>query len=90
MRKLMLTTTALLGLAVMPALANEMTSTTQSPPSVNANEANVQSDNSLPPSADTSTYDRAGSHLGEEEARSPAVVQRGPAPDTGASSRLFR
>lgn len=40
MRKLMLTTTALLGLAVMPALANEMTSTTQSPPSVNANEAN--------------------------------------------------
>lgn len=89
MRKITLTTATLLGLAAVPALAYETSSTTQIPPSVNANEAVVQPDNSLPPAADTSTYDRAGNHLGEEGVP-PAVARLGPGRDAAAPGRLIR
>lgn len=71
MRKTMLMTAALLGLAAVPAFAQM--ATTQSPPSPNSSQAGVQPDGSLPRSAETSdSYNTPGSALGEQRA-APAV-----------------
>jgi hypothetical protein len=65
MRKTMLMTAALLGLATVPAFAQM--ATTQSPPSPNSSEAGMQPDGSLPRSAETSDrYNTPGSALGEQ------------------------
>ncbi len=76
MRNTLMLTAALLGFAAAPAFAENMMSTTQSPPAANSSEAGVQSDNSLPQAADTSNYDLAGSSVGGEQATQPRVVQR--------------
>jgi len=71
MRKIMLMTAALLGLAAVPAFSQM--ATTQSPPSPNSSEAGMQPDGSLPRSAETSDrYNTPGSALGEQRA-APAV-----------------
>lgn len=72
MRKTMLTSFALLVLAIAPALADSSVATTQSPPSPNSGQAGIQSDNSLPPTADTSERSLPGDQLGQSQARSPA------------------
>lgn len=63
MRNILMLTAALLGFAAAPAFAENMMSTTQSPPAANSSEAGVQSDNSLPQSADTSNYSRLAAAL---------------------------
>ncbi len=71
MRKTMLMTAALLGLAAVPAFSQM--ATTQSPPSPNSSQAGMQPDGSLPRSAETSDrYNTPGSTLGEQRA-APAV-----------------
>jgi len=73
MRKTMLMTAALLGLATVPAFAQM--ATTQSPPSPNSSQAGMQPDGSLPRSAETSDrYNTPGSALGEQRA-APASSQ---------------
>ena len=71
MRKTMLTSFALLGLAIAPAFADNSAVTTQSPPSSNSGEAGIQSDNSLPLVADTSERTLPGDQLGQDQAQSP-------------------
>lgn len=72
MRMTMLTCFALLGLAIAPAMADSSVVTTQSPPSPNSGQAGIQSDNSLPPTADTSERTLPGDQLGQSQARSSA------------------
>lgn len=88
MRKTLLMTAALLGLAAMPAFAGNPLSTTQSPPSHNSAEAGVQSDNRLPPTADTSNHDGAGSQLGRGPVRLPVIAEQGAMPGDLMPNRM--
>lgn len=63
MRNALLAAIVLLWAAV-PALAQNPTATTQNPPSPNSAQVAPQSDNSLPPAAETSSHDLPDSQLG--------------------------
>lgn len=51
--------------AAVPALAQNPMATTQTPPFPQSAQAAPQSDNSLPPAAETSNHDLPGSQLGQ-------------------------
>lgn len=50
--------------SVVPTLAQNSMATTQNPPSSNSAQAAPQTDDSLPPAAETSNHDLPGSQLG--------------------------
>lgn len=83
MRKLFLMSAALIGLATLPAYAEDLMASTQTPPSPNSSEAGVQPHNSLPASAETSDYALAGSRLGYA-----AAVPEGVPPLMADASRV--
>lgn len=77
MRKTMLMSFALLGLAASPAMADSSVVTTQSPPSPNSAQAGIQPDGSLPATAETSERNLAGSQVGLDQAQSARVSPGG-------------
>lgn len=54
----------LAGTASLPAFAEGNTATAMTPPAPNASNSTPQAENSLPESAETSTYNLAGARLG--------------------------
>lgn len=72
MHKTMLMFITFLGLAVSPAMADGLSTTTQSPPSPNSAQAGIQPDGSLPPTAETSEHSLAGNQLGQDQAQPSA------------------
>lgn len=77
MRKTLLMSAALLGMAVAaPAFAQSGTSSTQSPPSPNAGVSEPQSTGSLPPGAGTATITRPGDAVGGTTTVPPVQGQR--------------
>lgn len=83
MRKTLLMSAALLGMAVAgPAFAQSSTSATQSPPSPNAGVSEPQSSGSLPPGAPTATSSRPGDAIGGT--RTSPMPMASPAPMPGA------
>lgn len=64
MRNVLVLATLLIS-AALPALADNPTATTQSPPSPHSGQSAPQSDNSLPANAETSNYGQAGDRIGE-------------------------
>jgi len=64
MRRTLLTSAALLGLACSPVLAQSTSSSTMSPPAPNAQTGTPEPTNSLPAGAGTATRMRAGDNVG--------------------------
>lgn len=64
MRNVLVLATLLIS-AALPALADNPTAATQSPPSPNSAQSAPQPDNSLPVNAETSNYNQAGDRVGE-------------------------
>lgn len=84
MRKTLLMSAALLGMAVAaPAFAQGTDSATQSPPSPNAGVSEPQSTGSLPPGAGTATSTRPGDTIGSTRTAPPPPVASTPRPMTG-------
>jgi len=82
MHKTLLMSAALLGLACGPALAQNTTSSTMSPPAPNASVGTPQPTNSLPSGAGTATRMAPGNNVGSTGPGGAMPMPNGPA-DTG-------